>query len=193
MIKKSSIEESIIKLTTIPENIKCNQIAICTIGLVGSGKTTIAKMLQDKIDLIRISTDDIRIILKYNNLNKSIEEISFELLKFFILKKYPIFLDADCILYKNKIDEVLLKHNYKAIWIHINPPENFIIKKLKNISYLNTNHPKVFNNNPQKALECYFMRKKLHKNLSSNFFHKFDTSTDDLNIQINNFIDKLNL
>jgi predicted kinase len=89
-------------------------------------------------------------------------------------------MDADCVRQEKtkKIEELAAKLKIPIIWIHINPPEEFILNKLKNFQ-----HTWLFKD-AEDAIRNYEVRKQLHKNLHSDFAYTFDPSRSDLTDQI---------
>lgn len=173
------------KTLDIPKTTPKEQFLICPIGLVGAGKTTVVKTLSRKLSLLRISTDEIRILLTKNGFDQNqAPEIAYNLTKKYLHRGFSVIIDADCVSKKARdyIKEAKKQINMKVIWIHINPPEKFIINNLKKrkIAWL-------FKNSKE-ALEAHFDRKPLHKNLNFPFIYEFDTSRNDLNHQINEAI-----
>ena len=154
---------------------------LCPVGLIGSGKTTVLKPLAKKLGLVRISTDEIRKMLKERGFSYDGDEnIAFAVGKHFIGKGYGIAIDADCVRLskKKKIERFAKKLSMPIIWIHINPPEKFILNKLKNYP-----HTWLFKDARQ-AIANYKARKPLHKNLNFDFAYMFDTSRPNLKQQI---------
>jgi predicted kinase len=164
----------------VPET-KGKQFLLCPIGIVGAGKTTVLKPLAEKLGLVRISSDEIRKILKESgfNYNKT-EDIAFTVARYFIDKEYGIAVDADCARpdKRKQLEEMAGKLQIPIIWIHINPPEEFILNKLKNYK-----HTWLFKN-ADEAIKNYEARKPLHQNLDFDFVYTFDTSKPDLDKQI---------
>lgn len=165
-----------------------HQYLLCTIGLIGAGKTTVIKPLAERLSLLRISTDEVRyLVYKYKqNFNKIIDDTILratidELFKKYLRMGYSIAIDADCVSSdaQQKIKMRIKEFNVMAIWIHINPPEQFIIDKLTRY-----NHTWLYKNADQ-AIENYMARKVLHKDLTMPFVYIFDTSKSDLEKQIN--------
>lgn len=163
-------------------NSKGRQFLLCPVGLVGAGKTTVLKPLAEKLGLVRISTDEIRKYLKEKGFNyKRVEDITFVVTNFFIKKGYGVAIDTDCVRSdkRTKIEEQSRKQHVPVIWIHINPPEEFILNKLRNFP-----HTWLFKN-ADEAIKNYEDRKPLHAKLDSfDFAYVFDTSKPDLDKQI---------
>ncbi len=165
----------------IPKTKPKEQFLICPIGLIGAGKTTVVKPLSKRLSLLRISTDEIRILLTKNGFNQNqAREIAYNLARKYLHKGFSVIIDADCVSKKAKdyIEESKRQINMKVIWIHINPPEEFIIKKLKK------HKPTWPFESSKEAIKRYFNRKPLHRNLNLPFIYEFDTSRNDLNRQI---------
>ncbi len=165
----------------IPESKPEKQFFLCPVGLVGAGKTTVLKPLSEKLNLVRISGDEIRKILKEHGYGYDLTwEIGQKIVTELVRQGYSIAHDTDCATprtqeYLAKLAQEVVA---KIIWIHINPPEEFIINKLKNFK-----HTWLFKNGGE-AIENYLSRKPLHENLSMPFAYTFDTSRGDLNEQI---------
>ncbi len=164
-----------------PQIIPGKQIFLCSVGLVGAGKTTVIKPLAKKLGLLRISGDEIRFILNNRGLSySSAFEIGKRMIEKYAKQGYSIAHDTDCATPKT-IEAITLLSKELAvdvIWVHINPPEEFIINKLTNY-----NHTWLFKNAEEAVCE-YRSRKKFHENLPMNFIYTFDTSKENLNNQI---------
>ncbi|MEK7615186.1 MAG: AAA family ATPase [Patescibacteria group bacterium] len=158
---------------------------LCPIGLVGSGKTTVLKPIAQRLGLARVSGDEIRLLLKEQGFNwtRTIE-IAFRVIQVLVEKGYSIAIDSDCsgpnVI--ETIEKMAAEHGYKVRFIHINPPEAFILNKLKNFR-----HTWLFKN-ADDALQSYYRRKPLHENLNLDFVYTFDTSKSDLPNQIEEVI-----
>ena len=166
----------------IPDKKSVRVFLLCPIGKVGAGKTTVLKPLANKLGLVRVSSDEIRMLLLKRGYNfVRTREIAFQLICEFLQKGYGVAVDADCA--GEPSGSVLKKtaERYQAplVWIHINPPEEFIVNKLKNIDYTWG-----FFKDANDALASYERRKPLHKELDYPFVYVFDTSRNDLEKQI---------
>ncbi len=158
-------------------------ILLCPVGLVGAGKTTVIKALATKLGLLRLSSDEIRRLLKKHDLGyEGIHEFAYNLIKEFLEKGYSIAIDADCASpeTKTKIEEFSKQYNVRPIWIHINPPEEFILNNNKARNLQNTG---IFQDGNQ-AIKNYYDRKPLHENLNLPFVYTFDTSKPNLEEQL---------
>ncbi|MDD5726472.1 MAG: hypothetical protein PHC53_03625 [Patescibacteria group bacterium] len=164
----------------LPSAKPTKQILLCPVGLVGSGKTTVVKPLSKALSLLRISTDEIRKILKENGFNYvRTREIAKNLIGKYLKLGHGVAIDADCAGSSYElINEISQNPQIKVIWIHINPPESFILNKLRNYK-----HTWLFKN-ADDAIYCYQERKPLHEHLDMPFLYTFDTSRDDLDKQI---------
>ena len=167
------------------DKVPVKQFFLCPVGLVGAGKSTVMKPLSEMLSLVRVSSDEIRKILKewradYEQLMEIVQPLAEEL----ALQGFSIAFDADCGNPKTKemILELAEKVKAKVFWIHINPLENFILNNL--ITY---NHTWLFKNG-EEALENYYRQKnkRLEEETKFDFLTSIDTSKSDLANQIKN-------
>jgi predicted kinase len=130
---------------------------------------------------VRICGDDIREMLKARGEGYDATfEIGTGLARKYLALGYSLALDSDCASPKTRefITAVETEYNLSVIWIHINPPEAFILHKLKNFK-----HTWLFRDADQ-AIENYEARKPLHEHLDLPFIYRFDTSKENLPEQI---------
>jgi predicted kinase len=184
------ITELYVSTVTIPKTKPTRQIMLCPVGLVGAGKTTVLKSICDRLGLARISTDEIRHVLKNKGFNylRAVEVAKKAILKY-LEKGYSIGVDGDVIdpeiqIFFKKIAE---QYKLKLILIHIKAPEKFILNKLANYK-----HTWLFKD-ANDAIDNYNRRKALHKQYlaSMKFYYKFDTSKSNLAEQIDKFINTI--
>ncbi len=177
------IRETYRKTLEIPPLTNLPQFFLCTVGLVGAGKTTVVEPLAKKLSLVRISSDDVRKILKerkagYDQLMKILGPLVEEL----AIRKHSLAFDADCGNPKTKEMIMLLaeKVGAKVFWIHVAPPEEFILNKLRNYK-----HTWLFKDGEQ-AVQNYFAQKKKREeeNTPFDFLATIDTSQVSLGDQI---------
>jgi len=153
---------------------------LCAVGLVGAGKTTVIKPLAKKLGFVRVSGDKLRKLLKENGYGyEKLYEMVTAIIKKLLENGYSVAIDADCASEHNRtfIREAETKGIF-PLWVHVNPPEEFIITKLKNFK-----HTWLFKN-AHEAIDNYYARKPLHENLTMPFVYVFDTSKNDLANQI---------
>lgn len=168
----SFIEENI----QVPKPILKTKIILCPVGRVGSGKTTVLKAISKELGLVLISTDLIRIILRKNGYNTlRIEELSGEVVTRHLQAGHSVAIDADCVSHREIVEGIGKKFNAQVFWIHVNPPEEYILNKLKNLNKLKHDHPRHLSG-PEEGIRDYFRRKVLHKELDFPFIYVFDTS-----------------
>ena len=161
------------------------QFFLCPVGLVGAGKSTVVKPLSEMLSLVRISSDEIREILKERNVGyEQLMEIVQPLAEEMALQGFSIAFDADCGNPKTRemISELAEKVGAKVFWLHINPPEDFILDKLRTY-----NHTWLFKN-AEDAIENYYRQKqrRLEEKTHFDFLTSIDTSKSDLADQIKN-------
>jgi len=123
----------------IPERTLNPQWMLMPVGLIGSGKTPIVKSLAEYFGLVRISTDEIRQIMKKRgHTYDGVRDIVQEIIQKYLGLGYSLACDA------NTGSRFGLKYNKKTkrtfpdvphIFIHINPPDEYIINKLKNYTH----------------------------------------------------------
>lgn len=179
--EQKRISEQYEKSLEIPKTRPKKQIMVCPIGVVGSGKTTVIKPLSKKLSLLRISTDEIRKLLKENGYGyDSVKDLAYNLADKYLGKGFSIATDGDCNSeeVQKKIKNLQEKYKIRVFWIHINPPKDFIINKLKNYK-----HTWLFKNAEQ-AIRNYKSSKTEHKSLNFPFIYTFNTSREDLDKQV---------
>mgnify|MGYP006054105383 FL=1 len=172
------------KTLNIPKNPPEKQFLLCPVGLIGSGKTTTMRALSKKLSLVRISNDDVRKIIhdNYKSLvdTEGFTHIISTLFKKYLSLGYSIAADGDCASEKAQalISERQKEFNTKVIWIHINTPEEFIIKNL-----LQDRRTWLFANG-EEAVKNYMKRKEIHQNLPMPFIYTFDMSLGTFDTQV---------
>ena len=165
-------------------NIQSNtQFLICPVGYVGAGKTTVVSPVAKTLNILKVSSNELKKLLQESgNGFERAREILFPILTRQIHAGRSIVLDMDC---GNPHTAAWIRHaervyDIKVFWLHVNPPENFIVEKLKNFK-----HTWLFKNG-QEAVQKYFEQKahrKQEKQLMK-FFYTFDPSRADLQLQI---------
>ncbi len=170
----------------IPKNKPTRQFLLCPVGLVGAGKTTVTKPLAEKLSLVRISGDEIRKLLKAKGVGyDTVFDIAKNLIKKYLESGYSVAIDSDCASEKTlkNISEMEKSLGVRTIWIHVNPPESFIINKLKNFK-----HTWLFKNGDE-AVKNYMRRKFIHEKLDMSFTYTFDTSKKNIEGQIQDAVE----
>ncbi len=154
---------------------------LCPVGLPGAGKTTVIKPLAEALSLVRISTDDIRHVLKDENFGYGrIVEMTTRVIEDFLGRGYSVAIDADCGSLETQERIRLRSEEFgaKPIWINVAPPEAFIINKLRTFK-----HTWLFKDGDV-AVANYQSQKARERNLNLPFAYTFDTSHIDLPTQI---------
>jgi len=174
------VRSAYLKQIRVPGTKPQRQYILCPVGLVGAGKTTVIKPLAEKLNLVRISGDEIRKVFKEEGFGYDrVRELMFVLVESFLEKGFSVAIDSDCASEESRehIKEAEERSGAKALWIHINPPEAFILRKLKHLTpnWLGT---------AEAMIENYYRRKPLHELLDLPFLYTFDTSRGDLDRQI---------
>jgi shikimate kinase len=173
-----NIKATYLQQIVVPAHKPSKQYLLCPIGLVGAGKTTVVKPLAEKLSLVRISGDEVRKLFKESGYGyERVYEFAFEIIRQFISEGFSICIDSDCAGKIEQIKKEAATKNLTLVWIHINPPESFIINKLSNLTpnWLGTAEEMVAN---------YYERKPLHKDIALEYTAVFDTSLPDIRKQI---------
>jgi len=158
-----------------------NYCMICPVGLIGSGKTTIIKKLARSFDLVRISNDEMRaylVGLGYNTDRAS--EVSLIVARKLLKKKIGLAIDADCARKKSILGLLSEEKLFRVpiVWIKINAPEKIILDRLSP-----ENKKRKYRG--AEAIDNYYRRKKLHKNIKLPFVYVFENKTkDSLKVQL---------
>lgn len=191
----SVIRDTYVSHIVIPKNKLKKQIILCPVGMVGAGKSTVTIPLAKKLDLLRISTDEIRKLLKENSFNfDRAREIAGSIAIDYLQKGYSIAVDANCgsVETKRLIEEVEKKYDILPIWFLVDPPVEFIKNKLKNF-----NHTWLFRDGDD-ALRAFsrYEEKYMGKinnwaELSVDFIYTFDTSKENIADQIDECYEKI--
>ena len=183
------IKDSYKASLVLPLIMPSRQFILCPVGLVGSGKSTIIKPLSERLDLLIISADQVRKLLYDNGFNlMRLNEIITSVIDDYLGLGFSIAIDSDSVNAVNLCEGRKNKYGIKLIWIHINPPEDYILNKLKNYK-----HTWLFKN-ADDAMESYYYRKKLHSDLTKfDFIYTFDPSKNNIDLQIDESVKKINL
>lgn len=165
------------------DRIPTTQFFLCPVGLVGAGKTTVVRPLSEKLGLVRISSDEVRKLLKdghgqYDQLMEIVRPLAEELAE----QGYSLAFDADCGNPKTKEFIIALAERVRAkvFWVHINPPEELILTKLKTYT-----HTWLFKDGDE-AVQNYFRQKEKRQAEQTpfEFLAEVDTSRPDVDAQI---------
>lgn len=176
------IAEQFIKKIESEEITKDLRILICPIGLVGAGKSTVVIPLSKILKIPRISADEIRRVLKENGLDySSLKDIANKIGKYFLDLGYGLILDQDLAGQLDLVKEITETYKLKTYFLHVNPPEEFILNKLRNYT-----GEKWLTDDQEKMVENYFSRKELHKDIEKKikFDYVIDTSQPNLDKKI---------
>jgi len=165
---------------SVPKTKPLKQFFVCPIGIIGAGKTTVLKPLSKKLSLVRVSGDEVRKLLQERGFGyDEAWGIGQAVVEEFAENGYSIAHDADCVSKRTQdnLKALASKTGAEIFWIHINPPERFILDKLGSLkpNWLGT---------AEEMVENYNQRKPFHENLDFDFTYVFDTSKDNLDKQI---------
>lgn len=180
---KKEYQESL----AIPNFKRVKQVSLCPVGLVGAGKTTITKPISKRLGLVRVSTDEIRKLLKENGQNYDpVKDIATSIIEGLVQNGHSIAFDMDCgnPLIKEFTEKLAEEFKIKVYWVQVNPPEEFILNKLRH------HPPSWLASDPEVMVKNYFdqKEKRLKEGTHFDFDFVFDTSRPDLDQQILTFI-----
>ncbi len=174
----------------IPKHIPKKQFFFCPVGLVGAGKTTVTKPISERLNLLRLSSDELRKILKNNGYDySSVKKTSLKIAEEFAKKGFGISFDMDCgnPEVKKFVEDLAEELRAKIVWVHINTPEEHIFEKFRKHS------PSWLADNSQTMIDNYYSQKekRMKENTQFNYLFTFDTSKPDIEKQIDNCIGKI--
>lgn len=184
----SEIEQEFKGKIFIPKDKPAKQFIFCPVGMVGSGKTTVTKPISEKFSLVRISGDELRKILKENSYGyESVKDIVFRLAENFIRDGFSVALDMNCShpLTSEFLEKMKQTYGILVIMVHVNPPEEYILNKLKNYK-----HTWLFKDSTQ-AIENYHKQKDRVVNEINNFeyLYTIDPSSAEFQKQLEELSD----
>lgn len=176
------VEREYKKTLVVPEAKLSPQWMLMPVGLIGSGKTTVVKPLAKHFGLIRISTDEVREQLKRRGYTyEGARDITHNVSKKYLKLGYSIAIDGNTgsvngIKYNKKTSEAFPQ--VRQLFIHINPPDEFVINKLKGY-----HHTWLFKDGSH-AVEKFLANKKDFILPNLPFVYTFDTSKENLSRQL---------
>ena len=173
----------------IPKEKPQRQCIIAPVGLIGAGKTTVVKPVAEALGVVRVSTDEYRILLKenghgYETVKSFIRNTCKELLE----AGHSIALDANCggqtaFTFIQKAKELF---GVKVYWLNIDTPETYAIEGL-----LKRASPMVEDNEEWLRNRANQKERMEHLGYEFDFFWRFDISQPDLSTEIEACIAKL--
>jgi len=164
------------------------QYVIALVGLVGSGKTTVAQVLAERLPLVRLSNDDARDLLRQHGFNFiRVRELSYRVGYQLLNQGYSIVLDMDCASIKSQKMIAELEGEFprvKVHWVHVTAPEAVILDRLKSRNDFD------WKQEGEGIEATYHYRKALHQNLPMQFSAEIDT-TGDIALQLGELVKKI--
>ncbi len=161
-----AIEKDFRASLVVPEHIPKEQFFFCPVGLVGAGKTTVTKPISEKLGLVRLSSDELRKMLKENGHDyASVKETGLQLAKEFASKGFSIAFDMDCgnPEVKQFVQMLANKFGAKVFFVHVNTPEDFIFEKFRK------HPPSWLADNPQVMIDNYYAQKEKRAEENADF------------------------
>lgn len=176
------------KTLEIPTSIRPPQFFLCPVGYVGAGKSTVMMPLCEKLSLLRIENDVVRKLLREHGDfdSQHARDISRELIIKYARNGYSVGIDANCgsssRRHPGSIEDISREMQIPIVWIHINPPEEFIVNKLRNYK-----HTWMFTDGVH-AVEVFHKMKAVTDFSDIDFTYVFDTSREDMIIQVDDAV-----
>ncbi|MCE9643968.1 ATP-binding protein [Candidatus Parcubacteria bacterium] len=170
------VEREYEETLVIPAAKPSPQWMLMPVGVIGVGKTTVVKPIAERMGLVRVSTDDIRERLKAHGYSyEGARDIAHRITKKYLSLGYSVAIDGNTgstngLEYNKKTLEAFPQ--VRQLFIHINPPDEFVVKKLKNY-----NHTWLFRDGDH-AVEAFLTNKKNFVLPDLPFVYTFDTSKD---------------
>jgi predicted kinase len=158
----------------VPGHIPSAQWMLMPVGLIGSGKTSVLRPLSTHFGLVRISTDEIRERLRaHGHSYAGCREIATALGKKYLDRGYSVAFDANNgsptgLERMRRVHETF--PDVPQIFINIDPPDEFIIEKLKHYR-----HTWLFENG-EAAIAAFRKNKASFILPDLPFIYRFDTS-----------------
>ena len=168
----------------LPDTKPAKQFLLCPVGLVGAGKSTVIRPLAQKLGIPRVSTDAIREMLKSKGFNYNpARDLAYSIVEELVQAGHSVAVDSNCGSDDalQRLKSLQEKYPFKLIWLRVNPPESFILSKLKNYR-----HTWLFKDTSE-ALKSYFKYKERYgdfENLDVPYLYTFDTSRPNMKDQI---------
>ncbi len=173
----------------IPSVKRKHKIMLCPIGYIAAGKTTVMKPLSEKLGLVRLSTDELRVLAREEGIPCHEYAVTLNLIRYYLSKGYSIACDFNCASVEMKADIEIESTNGGAetIFIKIDPPKEWIMEKVKNMTYTKEG---LFKDKEVGISEVERSFRE-HQLPELNYAHVFDTSSSNLKDEIDIFAFKL--
>lgn len=166
----------------VPDRKPSVQWMLMPVGLIGAGKTTVVKPLAEQLCLVRLSTDDVRKLLRERGYSyEGCRDIIFALGQKYLGLGHSLALDANTgsvsgLAYNARAVEKFPK--VRQLFIKVDPPDAFIIEKLRNYP-----HTWLFKSG-EDAVASFYKNKADFAFPDLPYVYTFDTSRPDLSEQI---------
>ncbi len=174
----------------IPDEKAKIQFFFCPVGLSGTGKSTVARKIAERFNLVRISSDELRKILKENHYDYSpLKEILFRTVNALARQGHGIAFDMNCgnPQTKEAAESLAAELGIRAAFVHVTAPEEIVFERFR--------HEKPFwlADDPEIRINNHLAQKETRDklNIPFDFLHIFDTSKPDMERQIDKCCEKI--
>jgi adenylate kinase family enzyme len=178
MINKKFLKIHSKKLKNL--NIPNKKLLICFVGIPGSGKTYLAKIIEKKFKGIRINSDNLRKVIN-KNITKNNEEKEVFLKKYLLdlLNQFPfsnhlIILDSGIERKYKDIFKIAKSKKYKMFIIKMSVQKDLILKRIK------VKDKKRFEEHPEDIKRWFKEYKLFNKKVKPDFIFKNNSDLGDL-------------
>lgn len=182
-------------INEIPLNKSENAYGILFIAGPGFGKSTVAKMLSDKLNIFIASNDAVRRVFNKNKdvpeAKETIANLVIDRLKYMLENRVSHIIDGDCEFFYEKYKELYKNYNVKMIVIKLLCSEETVLNRLdtRALSFGTSD------NNSRATRDDYYIyldKLKKNTNIIDNDYYVIntDTSFEEVEKQVDEFINK---
>ena len=181
------------KMSVNKEEYSHNKICISFVGGPGYGKSTIAKILCQKMNLFHTSTDIIRNYLKnlnidisnYDKTTKLVSSIAYPFQDFLFKNKIDFVLDANLMLYLDVLRTRCKNYGYKLFIIEIEISKEEALRR--SLKRLKENNPDNLSNSDANDFQLFLSQlEEYKKNEKPEYiFAKINVENDNIEKKLN--------
>jgi predicted kinase len=186
--------ENYLKTIDTPHDNTKKLFAVGLIGLVGSGKSTFARVLASKLNLYIASNDRIRRWLNGQGIDgaspeqATLQEIAEATTRFLYSNRISHIIDADLMKFQDVALDNAVNHSARLFFVEVMAPEEVILQRLRQRDAGNIDQQDL----SRVGVEEYVKRKAIHEAMPrpDKLLMTIDTSQD-LESQVDRLVEKL--